>query len=124
MQSKEIEELLDRYNSGMATPKEKALVETWYLKYKPAVLNVSRQQLEEDQHESLNKLLFQINSKNKKAPWPALVAAASLLIFLTAGLYFLIIHKPQQQQVAINKPLKNDIAPGGNKAILTLSNGQ
>lgn len=54
--------------------------------------------------------------------WRRLAIAASVLLFLSTGAYFLL-HKPQQaQQVAKNQ--KQDIDPGSNKATLTLANGQ
>ncbi len=47
--------------------------------------------------------------------------AASVLLILSAGSYFLLHKKYPTQQIAQNQ---NDIAPGGNKAILKLANGQ
>jgi len=35
-----------------------------------------------------------------------------------------MLHKPVQQQIARSQPSNNDLAPGGNKAILTLSTGK
>ena len=53
--------------------------------------------------------------------WPRIAAAASILLFLSAGGYF-IWHK--YQTTTTNVVAKNDILPGGNKAILTLANGK
>ncbi|MHB1179403.1 MAG: FecR family protein [Daejeonella sp.] len=52
------------------------------------------------------------------------IAAAVIFMVLTSGLYF-YLNKPTGSQLATQKlhPKKNDIAPGGNKAILTLSDG-
>jgi len=47
--------------------------------------------------------------------------AASVLLLLTAGGYWLL-HRRPTQQIAQNK--QNDIAPGRNQATLTLANGQ
>jgi ferric-dicitrate binding protein FerR (iron transport regulator) len=52
---------------------------------------------------------------------PRIAAAASILIGLSLSGYF-FLHKQPAQQISQNKV--QDIAPGGNKAILTLSNGQ
>jgi transmembrane sensor len=124
MQAKEIEHLLEKYNKGEATLAEKALIESWYLTYKNDAPGASHQQLEEDQADSLNKLLFQINSTSKKSYTRSFAIAASLLVFVTAGvLIFMHRRFPKQQFFAFTKPVKNDIAPGGNKAILTLANG-
>jgi len=123
MQPKKIEQLLEKYNKGEATPAEKALIESWYLTYRNDAPGTSHQQLEEDQQDSLNKLLFQINSKSKRSYTSAFAIAASILVFITAGVLMFKHHQPAKQQFAAAKPVKNDIAPGGNKAILTLANG-
>ena len=124
MQLKEIEHLLEKYNKGKATLAEKALIESWYLTYKNDAPGAPHQQLEEDQEDSLNKLLFQINSTSKKSYTKAFAIAASLLVFFTAGVLIFMHHQfPKQRFFAFAKPVKNDIAPGGNKAILTLANG-
>ncbi|WP_259067190.1 FecR family protein [Mucilaginibacter sp. X4EP1] len=124
MQPSDIEQLLERYNQGIATAEEIALVETWYTKYKSTVPDVPHQQLEEDQQQSLNELITEITGKNKRGHWPTFAIAASILFILSSGVFFLMFHR-QQQPLALNKPVKvkSDVAPGGNKAILTLSNG-
>ncbi|MFA6944506.1 MAG: FecR family protein [Pedobacter sp.] len=52
------------------------------------------------------------------------IAAAVIIMALTSGLYF-YLNKPTGPQLTTQKsyPKKNDIAPGGNKAILTLADG-
>lgn len=51
-------------------------------------------------------------------------AAAAALLLLSAGLYFLLRPVPHAPAVATTAPvLKNDIAPGGNKAVLILADG-
>lgn len=57
-----------------------------------------------------------------KTLWPRIAAAASILAFLSVGAYFLSHKQPYQYKIA-QMPIP-DIAPGGNKAILTLSNGR
>jgi transmembrane sensor len=56
--------------------------------------------------------------------WPRIAAAASILLFLSIGGYFLL-HKPATSQIALLKPgtYKNDALPG-NKAFITLANGK
>lgn len=123
MQLKEIEQLLEKYNKGEATPAESALIESWYLTYRNDAPGASHQQLEEDQQDSLNKLLFQINSTTKRSYTRAFAIAASVLVFITAGVLIFMHHQTTKQQFVAAIPVKNDIAPGGNKAILTLANG-
>jgi hypothetical protein len=124
MQPSDIEQLLEKYNQCIATKEEIALVETWYTKYKSTVPDVPHQQLEEDQQQSLNELVAEITAENKRGHWPTLAIAASILFFLSSGIFFLMLHK-QQQPLVLNKAVKvkSDVAPGGNKAILTLANG-
>lgn len=61
-----------------------------------------------------------------KRTWYRVAAAAIILLLLSVGGYF-IFNRPAQKQIAQTEkrqqPYKNDIAPGGNKAILTLANG-
>jgi len=53
--------------------------------------------------------------------WFSYAAAALVFLSLSGGLFFYI--KPQKQISAPVKIVKNDLLPGGNKAILTLANG-
>ena len=51
-------------------------------------------------------------------------AAAIIIVLLSVGGYLYVKQSPQKQIAQTEqKEIKNDIAPGGNKAILTLSNG-
>jgi ferric-dicitrate binding protein FerR (iron transport regulator) len=61
------------------------------------------------------------NTPKLNRKWPLMIAA-SILLCLTIGLFTLYHHNPQPQTALNNK--KQDIVPGGNKAILTLANGQ
>jgi transmembrane sensor len=120
MQRKDAESLLERYNSGKATEEEKSLVEIWYLRHNRPEPELTPVQLLEDQNESLNNLVHQIQQKPAIRLWPRIAAAASILLFLTAGAYFILHKKAPDQQLA----QIHDIAPGTNKAILTLANGK
>jgi len=123
MQPQEIEDLLERYNNGLTSPDENALVETWYLKYKHGDPHLSQLQLEEDQQESLDKLINKIPGRSKRIQLSRFAIAASIFIFSAIGIYLFLVHSQPRQQVAINKPQKQDVAPGGNKAVLTLADG-
>lgn len=60
-------------------------------------------------------------AKPVKRLWPRIAAAASILVILSAGGYFLLKPKPLQPTAQL---IQNDIAPGHNQATLTLANGQ
>src|ERR1700759_2251383 len=54
-----------------------------------------------------------------------LIAAAAVLFFIAIGSYLFISNKEktQPEKIAKQQSQKNDAAPGGNKAVLTLANG-
>jgi transmembrane sensor len=120
----EIEELIERYNAGKASPEEVDLVESWYAKYQSSSKDIPVDFLEKDQKESLNQIIGQIKSKPSGINWQQLSIAASILILFTAGLFFYIIKSEPNRQAVAKNVIKPDLTPGGNKAILTLSNGQ
>ncbi len=66
------------------------------------------------------RILLQVKPVKTIRLWPRIVAAASILLFVSFGTYFLL-HKKIQQQYANESAAK--IKPGQNKAILTLANG-
>src|SRR6187431_1992 len=50
------------------------------------------------------------------------LAAAAVFVLAVIGVYLLVNQHPVELPVAINQHQTNDILPGGNKAVLTLSN--
>lgn len=72
--------------------------------------------------ESLQRIKQKIASQKQPARWPRWVAAASLLLFLSATGYY-ILNRKQPIVVAkkINQP---DVPPGRNQATLTLADGR
>lgn len=68
----------------------------------------------------------QLPIKNNNLPWRKLGVAASLLFLVGFGAY---IYSNQKKQAVTKKTIaqtrpKNDVLPGGNKAVLTLANGK
>lgn len=59
-----------------------------------------------------------------KRTWFRVAVAAVVILFVAAGGY-LMLNRPTQREIVQNKTSqpKNDITPGGNKAILTLADG-
>src|ERR1700722_19538547 len=58
--------------------------------------------------------------------WTRYVAAASILLVLVSGAWWVRFHHPAQTASVASQQerFKNDVAPGGDKATLTLGNGQ
>jgi len=83
----------------------------------------SERQTLERVHAQLTGDLFEtgpVTPKRAVKLWPRIAVAASILICLSAGGYYLL-HKHAVQQITQNR---QDIMPGGNKAILKLANGK
>jgi transmembrane sensor len=123
MQKKEIEILLDKYISNTATEAERALVESWYLFHQPYTGEIDFNQLAADQKESLDQLLGKISSQKKRPAWPRIAVAASIIMLMAAGTYVLHKDKPVPQ-AAVVSTFKPDVTPGGNRAVLILSDGR
>jgi len=116
--------LIDKYLAGNCTAEEKILVERFYLEqfkkdYFPGTLPEG----------NIKSLMWNYISKNKeikhtgvvKFNWNrAIAVAASILLFILIGSYFILHKKLPQQIVAIKT---HDLSPGTNKAVLTLGNG-
>lgn len=113
--------MLKKYLEGNCTEEEKAVVETWYIQHRvknPKVLTDAEQT--GDILQIINYLDTRLPGARKVQLWLRIAAAAAILLFLSIGGYFML-HKQAGQQFVQNHPY--DIAPGGNKAILT-SHGQ
>jgi transmembrane sensor len=124
MDNQQEQELIDKYLAGECSPQEKEAIESWYLSYAKDKVDNLDEPDEADhivaEQEIWNSITRQ-NRPRKLFLWSHIAAAASILFFLTIGAFF-ILHKQPARQIAKNQ--KTDIAPGGNKAVLTLANGK
>jgi transmembrane sensor len=124
MQEKDAKKLLDKYTSGEITDEENALLESWHLSVK---LEDEPELTDADREIDLDKVWARLESDyHKKKPQtikllPRIAAAASILLFLSVGGYFLFRKQTPQLTSQIQQ---QDIAPGSNRATLTLANGQ
>jgi transmembrane sensor len=112
MDEKEIKELLDKYKEGTATEEERALLESWYLTYEeqgPADLSM------DERVKAVDKVWAKLEGRTVRL-WPRIAAAAAILILFSVGIYF---YHHKETVIA-----KQDVAPGSNKAMLTLTNGK
>jgi transmembrane sensor len=122
MNKQEILELINKYNEGKCNADEVSLLESWYLNQDSLHhIELDEQKIEQDLDQVLKKLPKPII---RKIWWPKAVAAAAIVI-LCAGIvvysnYFKIPGLAEDQR----NVYKNDVFPGGNKAVLTLANGQ
>lgn len=127
-------QLLLRYLRHEATPTEQQAVEEWLNENEENRAFFNQLQSEEgliaetkffsqtEKEQAWHQLQKAIKPKTRTL-WPRIAAAASIILCLSAGGYFLLHKQTPKQQIAQNQLIHNDIAPGGNKAILT-SNGR
>ena len=96
-------QLIDRYLEGTASPEE---VEVFF-----HLLNQGE----------LDKLLEDVPVR-RMAAWKKYSVAAAVILLVGTGVFFLRpVHKAPAPIVNV---FKNDVAPGGNKAVLTLGDGR
>eukprot|EP01133_Synstelium_polycarpum_P009983 gene9983-11655_t len=115
------EELLNKYREGTCSPQELAIVESWLLEYFKTSTEVIT---EEEFFHAEDKILhgiFDVEERPepgffKRWLWPAISVAAAIVVVFSIGTYFFKKDTPSTYI--------NDINPGSNKAILTLSDGR
>ncbi len=122
METTEEEKLIFKYLNGGCSEEERALVESWYNEYIP---DSRTPLLDEEWREDMHTIIVSLENEIKPVKsigWQKIMVAASALLILTFAAYFYFSQHQQATQFTGN--IKSDIAPGGNKAILTLNNGQ
>ncbi|MFD1605540.1 FecR family protein [Flavobacterium artemisiae] len=114
--------LLQKYQEGTLSHEEKDKLEAWYL-HKASNSNQQLNEYElEDSYDYLKSKLPLHQEPKVIRIWPRVAVAASIAVLMGTGIfYFTKSEKEQNIQVAA-KPV--EIAPGGNRGILTLSNGK
>jgi hypothetical protein len=125
MEEAKIKSLLKKHAEGNSSPEEHAFLEGWYMQWnKERPLGLTSQELSSD------LLLIKAHTPDLKGDpkrldlWPKLMAAAVALFIVVAGISF-YLNKGADQDIEkqMTKVPAQEIVPGGQKAILTLSNG-
>jgi len=122
MDKKQAGDLLQKYNDRSASPEEIRLLENWY-KYEFSARQKDPVDLDylSVKNEMWDKIMPTPGKRIWRA-WPRAVAAACLLFFLAFGTFFLL--QPLKKLHPVSGNEVGDIAPGSDKATLTLANGQ
>lgn len=123
--------LLEKYTDGKATAHEAALLDEYY-KRLDALSDVQLSEKEEIifRKSILEKIQYEIEPEKQrwelvpKRSYKVWYAAASVLVFLAAGLYFIRSDKSRSEENKSAVVQKETIFPGSDKALLTLSNGE
>jgi transmembrane sensor len=131
---KELIRLIKKYRQGKANPQEIAFLETYYEYFRKEAKISS--ELSDSQKESLKQKIFSnIKAEIQEFPEFAVIplykrvyfriaVAAVFLLLLCATAYLYKGNRATREMIqAQTKQVKNDVAPGGNKAVLTLADG-
>jgi transmembrane sensor len=125
--------VVQRYLSGKATPAERKFLESYYdfFRHEENVLDeliAEEKRLLGEQIQANIMAGIQSQAVNNIrllwSPMLKIAAAAAILIFCTVGIYTVLHQETKQHQQIAQEQAAPDIAPGGNQAILTLSNGR
>ena len=120
---KKMEQLLQKYLSGTCTPDERLQVEQWYRQLDLQGELPSMEEMEND----LAEVREQLPSKREQrlAPWYRYVAAAAVAAVMAVGVYvyFFQSERLDTETGLAATSLPDDLAPGGNRAILRLADG-
>lgn len=116
-----LEELARKYLKGIINAAEQREFDEWFANGKAQ--QETESYLTETAHrdELLSRIHAEAGIIKVRKLWPRIAAAASIILFISVGGYFLL-HKQRPQQFAQNQ--QNDIAPGHNQATLMLANGR
>lgn len=134
-----IEELVLKWKFGHLSATEKAELDLWYASFDDALLIEDSTGSADELMQRLYLSILEKAAIETPVPslypdttpakmiedsgirvWPRVAAAAAIILVLSGAIY-LITRKSQTPAVA--KTQVHDFAPGGNKAILTLANG-
>jgi len=122
MKNKTAKTLLYKYNNGTASDQEIAWVESWYLKFEDKVQDIDPDQINADEQQSWALLQSQLEQKPPVRFWKTMGMAAAV-IFLIAFCWTLFVHKDSALPGKPSIGYRNDVPPGQDKALLTLSDG-
>jgi len=114
--------LAEKWRHGRLSEAEQLEFDEWYNSFENSFevqTDESKEEMERRLYQSITKK-GKINSE-RGYKWRHLAAAASIAILLgVGGLYFM----PKDHTARTAKVVSNDIAPGGNNAVLTLADGR
>jgi len=120
MDTEKAQEILAKQQQGTLTPEEQAILDSWYLSLSKNEGDLPQLDLVKKEAAVYNRVSQTINGRKTIRLWPRIAAAASIIFAISVGGYFMLYKKMPIQRAVQNQ----DIAPGSNKAILTLASGQ
>ncbi|CAL1518777.1 FecR domain-containing protein [Chitinophaga sp. MM2321] len=140
MNKKAFFHLLRKYRQGTATAEERRFIESYYDLFEmepdphPGLSTAESDQLKDDILNGVWDKVKQQDSEHKtfsirkRILQPVRIAAAILVLLAAGSLVYIMSHRTTDHKGPVGQELQqhinDDIRPGGNKAILTLSNGR
>lgn len=132
MQKEEIHQLIEKYLHNTASQEEIDSLFAWYRSELSAEVEWELDEAEDEAH--VKTMIFskivndeRISRRRINPIYYAISIAASILLFLVAGLYYYsgsVTEKMTAADKVVAKAKPKDILPGGRKAILTLADGR
>lgn len=121
MTNREAKELIEKFRAGTCTEVEEAMLKAWYRSLAEAGREPPPPEIEKALKEISRSLPLERNTREYKLPFRRFAAAILVLFAFTAGIYFLSEHRSDSH--FSGNIYKNDVAPGGNKAVLEFADG-
>ncbi|NQX39182.1 FecR protein [Pedobacter steynii] len=121
MKELDVKSLIEKYNNGTLSEKEKAMLESWYIH--EISINKDFHGLEENLSKLDDRMVQLLYTPIKRRLWPKYAGIAAMLTLFAFGIWFFALRLPgsnHRQAVAV----QNDVAPGKNTATLSLSDGE
>ncbi|PWS33082.1 FecR family protein [Pedobacter paludis] len=123
MSKEKAEQLLKKFVEGRCTPYEKAIVESWYISFSTE----QKVSIEDEDYEGMKAEVFQsalaqktVTSQKSYRLWPRWVAAAGIVIAISAGL---MLMKTRSTPAMVTAFETRHIKAGSSKAVLVLADG-
>ncbi|SMD13261.1 FecR family protein [Pedobacter nyackensis] len=125
MEKREAKELLKKYHAGTCTDEEKALLESWYLDWQGGEFDLSDKSLKILKSQTFKRIKKSYKKERSLPHWYRYAAAVIAFVMVSVGIVLYISKKQEQKgnNTASMRAVVNDVAPGSNKALLTLADG-
>lgn len=125
----ELKRIVQKYLAGKSTPEEEEFLREYYQYFENRDIVLSkltddeRQRLGAEMETALLQRIAHPHDGKIRKIITRIAVAASLIIFIASATYFILRPGSRQTQFKVQKVPDNDVLPGGNNAVLTLSDG-
>jgi transmembrane sensor len=126
MNNKDAEELLRKYRAGACSEEERALLEQWYQEWNTGEPTPRPEELNAMREQTWHNLSVSQDTARTFPSWYRSIAAVLALTVLSVSAWLFVTSDSDKQiaaQVETPSSEKQDVLPGGNKAILSLADG-